>query len=426
MGGSGAPPGAAGGGDGAPGPGNDVAGRPRPTGRPFLEGLRVVEVSLLAPNLLGMHLADLGADVIKVEPPGAGDYTRQVGAARAGGLSFLHLRWNRGKRSVVVDLRTAEGADVFRDLVRVSEVVVEGMRAGALARRGLGPDELLAVNPALVVCCLSGFGQTGPYRDLATHGVAYDAYAGHAAPTTIDGWPAIPRHVPDIGTQAGALYAASGVLAAVVRARETGEGAVVDVAQADAAVVWAAGRIDPLLSGAGEARGPDLTESVRYQYYGTSDGRTILFQASERHFFERFCRTVGREDLLTGPAGAEFGEHASGDRALRAELAALFATRSQAEWVELFLAADVPGAPVHAAGELPDDPQFRARARIIAQDHPVAGPLRLLGSPVQADGVRDALAPAPAAGQHTDEILAGVLGYPSGRIAELRRSGVVA
>ena len=403
-----------------------VPPRPPPSGRAFLDDLRVVEVALLAPNMLGMHLADLGAEVIKVEPPGAGDYTRQVGAARAGGLSFLHLRWNRGKRSIVIDLRTPEGADVFRDLVRASEVVIEGMRAGALERRGLGTDELHAVNPALVVCCLSGFGQTGPYRDLATHGVAYDAYAGLAEPVaTADGLPAIPRHFHDIGTQAGALYATSAVLAAVLRARATGEGASIDVAQADAAVAWSAGRIDPVLSGAAGTRGPDLAESVRYQYYGTADGRTILFQASERHFFERFCRAVGREDLLAGPTGAEFGEHASGDRALRAELAALFATRTQAAWVQLFVDADVAGAPVHAAGELPDDPQFRARARIIAQDHPVAGPLRLLGSPVHADGLPGSPAPAPSAGQHTDEILTGVLAYDAERIAELRHSGAI-
>src|SRR5438874_8685510 len=191
-------------------------------GRPevgLLDGLRVVEVALLAPNALGMHLADLGAEVIKVEEPGRGDYTRSIGASRLDGVSFLHLRWNRGKQSVAVDLRSADGAAVFRDLVAKSEVVIEGLRAGALARRGLGYDDLRAVNPALVFCSLSGFGQTGPYRDLATHGVAYDAYSGHAAPETTDeGFPSIPDRYVEVGTLAGALYAATGVLAAVLRA----------------------------------------------------------------------------------------------------------------------------------------------------------------------------------------------------------------
>ncbi|MGH9111291.1 MAG: CaiB/BaiF CoA transferase family protein [Acidimicrobiales bacterium] len=395
---------------------------------PLLAGLRVVEVALLAPNMLGMHLADLGAEVIKVEEPGRGDYTRSVGTARAGGLSFLHLRWNRGKRSIGLDLRHPAGADAFRDLVRASEVVVEGLRAGALERRGLGYDDLRTVNPALVWCSLSGFGQTGPYRDLATHGVAYDAYAGLASPeTTGDGFPTIPRRYHEIGTQAGALYAASAVLAAVLRARATGKGAILDIAQADAAVCWNAGRLDPVLSGGADRGEPaSLQASVRYQYYATADGRHVLFQASERHFFERFCRAVGREDLLAGAGGAELGEHARGDTELRRQLAALFATRTQAEWVRLFVEADVPGGPVHAVRELQDDPQFRARTHVLEMQHPEAGPLRLLGTPVRSDVAPAVPGPAPALGEHTDEVLASVLGYDAGRITALRERGAIA
>jgi len=387
----------------------------------LLDGLRVVEVALLAPNMLGMHLADLGADVIKVEDPERGDYTRWVGAAKSGDLSFLHLRWNRGKRSIVVDLRTPDGADVFRDLVAECEVVVEGLRAGALERRGLGYEALSMRQPALVFCSLSGFGQTGPYRDLATHGVAYDAFAGHAQPeTTDDGFTTIPAKYHDIGTQAGALYATTAVLAAVLRARATGEGAHLDVAQADAAVAWNAGRLDPLLSDASvEPRGADLRESVRYQYYATADDKTILFQASERHFFDRFCEAVGRDDLLGRP-GAEFGEHARGDRELRGELTALFATRTQAEWVQLFIEADVPGGPVHTAASLLADPQFRDRAQLVEQDHPEAGHLRLIGNPVHTAARAESVAPAPKQGEHTDQVLREVLGYDERRIAALR------
>jgi len=392
----------------------------------LLDGLRVVEVALLAPNMLGMHLADLGADVVKVEDPDRGDYTRWVGAAKRGGLSFLHLRWNRGKRSIVVDLRTQEGAEVFRDLVAQSEVVVEGLRAGALARRGLGYDALSAAQPALVFCSLSGFGQTGPYRDLATHGVAYDAFSGHAQPeTTDDGFTTIPGRYHDIGTQAGALYATTAVLAAVLHARATGEGAYLDIAQADAAVAWNAGRLDPLLSDAPVEPGAhDLRESVRYQYYATADGRTVLFQASERHFFERFCEAVGRPDLLGAP-GAEFGEHARGETALRRELAAIFATRTQAEWVQLFIEADVPGGPVHTATSLLEDPQFRARTQLVEQDHPEAGQLRLIGTPVHTTVPRASVGPAPAHGEHTVEILREILGYDEARISTLRARAIV-
>ncbi|MGH8984661.1 MAG: CaiB/BaiF CoA transferase family protein [Acidimicrobiia bacterium] len=392
----------------------------------LLDGLRVVEVAHLAPNMLGMHLADLGADVVKVEDLERGDYTRDVGFARAGGLSFLHLRWNRGKRSVAIDLRVHEGADLFLELVRVSEVVIEGQRPGALARRGLGFDALRAVNPAVVLCSLSGFGQTGPYRDLATHGVAYDAYAGLApGGRNDDGVPSIPRDYVDVGIQAGALYATAAVLAALVRARATGVGAHLDVAQADAAVAWQAGRLDLHLNDV-PRRGGDLRESVRYQYYEASDGRLVLFQATERHFFERFCEAVGRTDLLEGRVGAEVGEHAAGDVALRRELAAIFATRTQAEWIRLLQDADVPGGPVHTVRSLLDDPQFRARTAFVEHDHPEAGPLRMVATPIHTDEQPVMPGPAPAQGQDTDEVLEELLGYDATAIADLRDRGVVA
>lgn len=129
----------------------------------LLDGLRVVEAALLAPNMLGMHLADLGADVIKVEAPGAGDYTRHVGAAKQGELSFLHLRWNRGKRSIVIDLRKPEGVAAYLELVRGADAVIEAMRPGALERRGIGFEKMCEVNPRIVFCQISGYGMTGPY-----------------------------------------------------------------------------------------------------------------------------------------------------------------------------------------------------------------------------------------------------------------------
>jgi crotonobetainyl-CoA:carnitine CoA-transferase CaiB-like acyl-CoA transferase len=167
-----------------------------------------------------------------------------------------------------------------------------------------------------------------------------------------------------------------------------------------------------------------MTAAVRYQYYDTADARTILFQASERHFFERFCHAVGRADLLAGNAGAEFGEHARGDVALRRELAGIFATRTQAEWVTFFVEHDVPGGPVHRAADLLDDPQFEAR--FAPADGTVADGPRLLGTPVHTGAARFATHLAPTLGQHTDEVLRDLLGYDSARIAELRDERVVA
>ena len=391
----------------------------------LLSGVKVLELSLLAPDLLGMHLADLGADVIKIEQPPDGDYVRSLGAHRAGGLSFMHLRWNRGKRSLALDCKQARGRELLQQLAMAADVVIDGLRAGAAERCGAGYDELNAVNPALVYCSLSGTGRSGPYQRLATHGVAYDAFAGLAPPVddARDGGPRIPPH-PSIGIHAAALYAAMAVCAALVKARETGVGSRFDIAELDASVVWQA----ESLACASDAEPPgrfDLGPSVRYQYYRSSDDRVVLFQASERKFWRNFCAAVGRLDLFDAKPGAVVGDHARGDEELRRELAAIFATRTQQEWIALFLEADVPGAPVYRVEELADDPHVRQRELLMQQHHPVAGDIRLVSTPVRAAGETFAPAPAPAAGEHSDEILRELLGLGADDIAKLRADGVV-
>ncbi len=395
---------------------------------PLLEGVRVLEVALLAPDSLGMHLVDLGADVIKIEEPPVGDYVRSVGAVSVDGVSALHRRWNRGKRSVALDLRDDAGRQAFEDLVTVSDVVVEGLRPGALARRGLGYDRLRELNARIVMVSLSGFGQNGPYRDLPSHGVAYDAYAGLAPPTAgPDGFPAIPPHV-SVGMHAAPLFAAFGTVAAVLHARATGSGTHLDVAQADAAAWWNAALLeqDALQEQLGEAAGPTATaasgrlaESVRYQYYKTADGRYVLFMATEAKFWRRFCTAVGRDDLYERHPPRRPSDHDTGNRELRSELAELFATRTQREWVSLFLSADVPGAPVYVGAEVRTDPHFRARAHWL---DPAVHGMPLLASPLLAVDASELAGDPPAAptvGQHTAEVLRDVLGYPPDRIERL-------
>src|SRR5690349_12528560 len=189
----------------------------------FLAGVRIVESSLLGPGGVGMQLVDLGAEVIKVENPG-GDYVRKMAFPIVDGISLLHWHLNRGKKSIVLDLRKPDGVATYLDLVRGADAVIEGMRPGALARRGLGFDTLRAANPRIVLCTLSGYGMTGPYKDMPSHGIAYDAWAGVARPVRdADGEPTIPSYTT-IGINAGPLYAALGICAAIVRARATGRG----------------------------------------------------------------------------------------------------------------------------------------------------------------------------------------------------------
>jgi crotonobetainyl-CoA:carnitine CoA-transferase CaiB-like acyl-CoA transferase len=390
----------------------------------LLSGVRVLELALLAPDLLGMHLADLGAEVIKIEQPPGGDYVREVGARKVGGLSLMHLRWNRGKQSLTLDLKKPDGQKLLQDLAARSHVVIDGLRAGAAERCGADYETLRARNPALVYCALSGAGRSGPYAHLATHGVAYDAFAGLAPPAIQpDGSPRIPPHTP-VGMHAAPLYAGMAVCAALLRARETGRGCYLDVAELDVAASWQA---EQLGGAQGQAPGerPDLAASVRYQYYRTADDRVVIFQASERKFWRNFCAALGRLDLFEAKPGAAVGDHASGDEVLRAELAAIFATRTREAWVRFFIEHDVAGAPVYELGELPDDPHLRERGLFFEQQHPQAGRLRLVGTPIRIPDQSFEAAPAPSAGEHTEQVLRRLLGLSPAEIAHLRAQGVV-
>lgn len=403
---------------------------------PLLDGVRVVECTLLEPGALAMTLGDLGADVIKVEPPG-GDYIRRLGWPIVEGHSLLHWHVNRGKRSIRLDLRTPEGPEVFLDLVRDADVVVEGMRPGALERRGLGYDALRAVNPAIVLCSLSGFGIDGPYRDLPSHGVGFDAWAGLATPAVDDhGFTYIPEHT-GTGTKVGPLWGALAAVSAVLRARRTGTGCHLDISQSDAAAFsnWlpieghrAYERPEPEVTGnpadGGARRRPGpggMEEAVRYQYYRSADGH-VLFQASEQEFWRNFCVACDRLDLYRGREGQQYGDHATGDRDLRAALRDLFATRTTAEWVELGLAIDCPIAPVNDAEGIGRDPQFAHRmAWWPAAEHGAD----LLPSPVNVVGEpRRPPRRAPEVGADTDDVLAE-LGYGDERVAALRSAGVI-
>src|SRR3954454_23112695 len=270
----------------------------------LLDGVRVIECSMLGPGALGTHLADLGADVIKVEPP-SGDYVREMTWPIVEGVSLMHLHIARGKRSIVLALSTDEGIATFLELVAGADAVIEAMRPGSLERRGLGWERLLSVNPRLVFCTISGYGMTGPYRDLPSHGVAYDVWAGLVVPDVDDdGTVSIPEHA-SMGIHAGPLYGALGILAGIIRARATGQPSRLEIAQSDAAAGMDWYRIEswrayqrPQAEVTGNAadglvrRAPGtagMRDGVRYQIYASADGY-VLLQASERVFWENFCR----------------------------------------------------------------------------------------------------------------------------------------
>lgn len=400
----------------------------------LLKGIRALEVAVLAPDRLGGHLADLGAEVIKVEMPPHGSHTRLMGRFR-GGPAMTHYQWNRGKKSLGVDLHKPGGRDIFLEMARESHVVLDGLRAGAMDRFGLGYAAVKAVNPKIVYCSLNGMGQTGPYRDMGTHGVAFDAMTG-VAPVKIgeDGRPYIANHI-SIGTTAGPLWAALAVTSALVKAQLTGQGQQIDVAEVDAAASWRGGELTSALNNpaAAAAPGPQpdaYSDRVRYQYYETKDGRYILFQPYEWKFWEKFCKIMGREDLLalsTPPPNGNPNhlDDARGNEPLRAAVAEIMKTRTQAEWVEFLLKENIPGAPAYTPRELAEDPHFKARENLYAMEGTDVGTVYLPSSPIKLPGQRFEVAPPPKAGQHTRDVLKEVLRYDEDRLASLAAQQVI-
>ncbi len=402
-----------------------------------LAGVRIVECSMLGPGAITTHLADLGATVIKVEPP-SGDYIRRMTWPIVEGTSLMHLHISRGKRSITLDLRTDEGKAVFLDLVRDADCVVEAMRPGGLGRRGLGYEVLKGINPRIVFCTISGYGATGPYATMPSHGIAYDVWAGLVQPdTTDDGFCFIPEH-PSVGIHAGPLFGALGILAGITKARSTGEGCQLEIAQSDAAAAmdWlrsetykAYERPESEVTGneadGFERRAPGtagMKDGVRYQFYESSDGH-VLFQSSEREFWKNFCDGIGQPELFEQHPGSQYADHARGNEELRAILRDIFRTRTTAEWVAFGDEFNTPIAPVNTPETIADDPQFQERLPWIPKElvgaDQVPSPLRFLDAPIPEPTM------APTVGQHTDEILADVLGYDEARIQQLREQGAL-
>ncbi len=400
-----------------------------------LAGVRVIESSMLGPAGITTHLADLGADVIKVEPP-QGDYIREMTWPIVEGNSLMHLHLNRGKKSITLDLKNPEAVQIYKDLVATADVVVEAMRPGALARRGLGYDDLKEINPKIVFCTISGYGMTGPYESLPSHGIAYDTWAGIVNPAYDDeGFCYIPEHA-SVGIHAGPIFGAFSILAGVTRARETGEGCFMEVGQSDAAAYmdWyrseshmAYRRPEDVVTGnkadnyerrAVGTKG--MKEGVRYQMYDAKDG-VVLIMCSEQEFWKNFCEEVGRMDLFEKWPGSKYADHARNNRELQAELQPIFKMKTCKEWIDLGNTKNFPMAPVNTPENIVDDPQFQDRFKLFPHEKHGAD---MLPFPVQfVNEELPAPSMAPTVGEHSEKVLSDVLGYDATKFADLKGKG---
>ena len=395
--------------------------------RKLFEGVRVLDLSrMLAGPYGSMLLADMGAEVIKIEDPDGGDPMRTMGPPFLGdGRSAYFLSINRNKKSVALDMTRPEGRDCFHDLVRASDVVWENFRPGIMKRLGCEPERLRALNPRLIVCSISAYGQDGPYSEWPAFDLALQAMGGAMSITGEEGSSPVRMGLP-MGDLAGGMFGAFAVAGALFRREVTGDGGVIDLSLLDAQAslltyiaqyFWTDGRV-PGPMGSGH------TSVVPYGALQTSDGHLIV--AVFEKFWRGFCRALDRGDL---EADARFATNQA-RVAHRAQLMPIIEEavrrRPTAEWLAALQREGVPVAPIQTVDRVLADPQLEHRRMITTVSYPPHGRVPTLGTPIKVDGAMELEpAPPPGLGEHTDDVLRELLKYPEDRIVALRASGVV-
>jgi formyl-CoA transferase len=402
---------------------NDDAGRPARAER-ALEGLRVLDVTqVMAGPFCAMMLADLGADVIKVEPPGGDSTRRMPGAVGSDSPSFNAV--NRGKRSLVLNLKTLEGRETLERLARSSDILIENYRPGVMAALGVDYQHVAKLNPRLIYASISGYGHTGPHRSKGGFDLIAQGVAGIMSVTGEPGRAPVKAGIPLTDLGAG-LFALVGILAALQYRSRTGLGQHVDTSLVDAGVAFSVWEATEYFSGAGipAALGSAHRMSAPYQAIRCADGYVTLGAANER-LFRRLCDLLGHSEWAEAPEFAGDGNRVRNRAALAARIEAVTSQHPRSHWLALLEANDIPCGPINDYAQVFADPQVVARDMVVEVDHPTLGHLRALGSPLKLSatpvGVRRR---APLLGEHTDEILAEA-GLSEGEIATLRQSGAI-
>ena len=391
-----------------------------------LQGIRVIDFSqILAGPFCTMLLADMGADVVKVEKPNGGDDTRRYGPPFIEGESAAFLTLNRNKRSIVLDLKSEQGLGVVRRMLADADVMLHNFRPGVVERMGLGYNDVSALNPAIVYCAVSGFGATGPYSQRA----GFDLVAqGMSGLMSINGFPDSPPAkvgVPMADLNTG-MFCAYGILTAYINRLATGKGQHVDASLLESGMAYTLYESATYFA-TGEVAGP-LGSAHRmiapYQAFATQDGY-INIGAANQNNWERMCRAVGREDLLDDARFASNPERMVNIQSLTPIMEETFRTQTTAHWVKVLERAGVPCGPIYNIEQVYADPHVQSRDMAVELQHPKAGGIRNIGVAVKlSDTPGSVRTPAPLLGQHTDDVLAE-LGYSDADIAALRQSGAL-
>jgi len=402
-----------------------------------LSHIRVLDLSrVLAGPWAGQNLADLGAEVIKVERPKIGDDSRAFGPpwvkdqqGKDTRESAYYTAANRGKKSITLNISKPEGQAIVRELAARSDVLIENYKFGDLARYGLGYDDLAKINPRLIYCSVTGFGQTGPYREHPGYDFMIQGMGGMMSVT------GEPDEAPGGGPQrAGVpvadiitgMYASIAICAAIANRAETGKGQHLDLALLDSQIaLMSYQNTNYFATGKPPARIGNLHPNiVPYQPFKTSDGSVILACGND-NLFRRFCDVAGCTALTEDPRFATNGKRVENRVEMTRLLQEIFAKRTTRDWVESLEAAGVPNGPINNIAQVFEEPQVKARNIKIELDHPIAGKMPLVASPMRFSGtpIEHTMAP-PTLGQHTEDVLRS-LGKSESELARLRADGIV-
>ncbi|MBI2995704.1 MAG: CoA transferase [Candidatus Melainabacteria bacterium] len=384
----------------------------------LLNGIKVLDLSRLLPGpMCTLHLADMGAEVIKIEEPKKGDYSRFIPPIQKINSNFF-LALNRNKYSMTLDLTKEEGKNIFLKLLKTTDVVIESFRPGVTKKLGIDYSVVKKENPKVVYCSITGYGQTGPYRDKAGHDLNYCSYLGIIREPSIPGF-----QIADI--VGGALNATMGILAALVYKKTTGQGQYLDVSMMDGTLAHQATELSSLRSLNEKDENISNTDLLTgkvpcYNIYKTADERFLAIAAIELKFWRIFCETINRKDLIPH-------HMVTGDKAAKVkdELTKIFKTKTLNEWIEYFKNVDCCVSPVLTFKEAVINEQIKARNMFLTEEHPIEGKVTQFGFPIKfSDFNFDIEKHAPMLGEDTEKMLKG-LGYSDDEIKNLKLEGVI-
>ncbi|HLE43249.1 MAG TPA: CaiB/BaiF CoA-transferase family protein [Methylomirabilota bacterium] len=391
-----------------------------------LDGIRVVDLSrVLAGPYCSLLLADMGAEVVKVEEPGRGDDTR-AWPPFVGGEATYFMSVNRGKKSLTLNMKHAEGKGILRRLLEGADVLLENFRPGTLERLGFGYAAVRSLNPRLVYCSISGFGESGPEAGRP----GYDLIVqGESGIMDITGFPDGPpvKVGNSIADLAAGTMAAHGIVLALFARERTGQGQKVEIAMLEvmAALLTYHGQAYFATGKSPRRRGNQHPSIVPYEVFQAADGYLTVGVANNS-LWSRFCQAIGRPDLTADPRFDTEARRVENRDALVPLLVAVFATAPVAHWLARLGEAGVPAGKIKEIGEVLESEHLRARGAVVSLTHPTAGPMRMVGPPIRLSGTpAEAAAPAPLLGEHTEEILGKLCGYSADAIARLRADGAV-